>query len=66
MPPADLDALALALARFSVAATLLADAVSEVDINPIVVGPAGAVAVDALVMARPTDVKDLVHQAKAL
>lgn len=66
MPPADLDALALALARFSVAATLLADAVSEVDINPIVVGPAGAVAVDALVIARPTDVKDLVHQAKAL
>jgi acyl-CoA synthetase (NDP forming) len=49
-PPADSDALATALARFSVMAADLGELISEIDVNPIIAGPAGAVAVDALVV----------------
>jgi len=49
--PADLDAVARALAAFSaLAAALGRDAVVEIDLNPVICGPAGAVAVDALVV----------------
>jgi hypothetical protein len=51
-PPADLDALAGAVARFSVMAAALGDAVETIDVNPLLAGPAGVVAVDALVVAR--------------
>lgn len=50
-PASDLVALAEAIARFSVLAANLADVLSEVDVNPIIASPAGADAVDALVIA---------------
>jgi len=49
-PAADLAGLADVVARFSVMAMALGDAVKEIDINPLIVGPGGAVAVDALVV----------------
>jgi acyl-CoA synthetase (NDP forming) len=49
-PRADLRALADSVARFSVLASSLAGSVREIDINPIIAGPAGAFAVDALVV----------------
>jgi acyl-CoA synthetase (NDP forming) len=51
-PPADVDALAGAMARLSVLAQDLGDLVDAVDVNPVLVGPSGAVAVDALVIPR--------------
>jgi acyl-CoA synthetase (NDP forming) len=50
-PPADVDALAVTVARLSVLAQDLGDLVDAVDVNPVVVGAHGAVAVDALVVA---------------
>ncbi len=47
--PADKDALASALSRFSVLAAALGDVVAEIDVNPVIAGPDGAIAVDALV-----------------
>jgi len=49
-PPADVAALADALWRLSHLAYDLRDELREVDINPIIVGPSGAVAVDALII----------------
>jgi len=49
-PPADRDSLALALSRFSVLAAALGDVVAEIDVNPVIAGSDGAVAVDALVV----------------
>ncbi|MGY8996425.1 MAG: acetate--CoA ligase family protein [Alphaproteobacteria bacterium] len=49
-PAADLDALAQTLARFSVLAATLGAAIDELDLNPVIAGPDGAVAVDALVV----------------
>ncbi|HYS50063.1 MAG TPA: acetate--CoA ligase family protein, partial [Xanthobacteraceae bacterium] len=51
-PPADIDALALALARLSVLAASLGDAIESIDVNPFLVRPKGqgAVALDALVI----------------
>ncbi len=51
-PPADVDALARAVARLSVLARDLGDLVEAIDVNPVLAGPDGAVAVDALVIAR--------------
>ncbi len=51
-PPADLDALAQALAAFSVLAGELADVLQEMDVNPVMAGEHGALAVDALVVAK--------------
>jgi acetate---CoA ligase (ADP-forming) len=50
LPRGDLDALAAAVARFSQLAAL---PVAEAEINPLIVGAAGAVAVDALVRRDP-------------
>ena len=50
-PAADIDTLAEALARFSVLAVTLGDAIAEIDVNPFIAGPAGPLAVDALVVA---------------
>ncbi|MCP9272010.1 acetate--CoA ligase family protein [Mycolicibacterium arenosum] len=52
--PADVLAVARAIAAFSTIATELGDAVEAVEANPIVVTAAGAVAVDALVYPRTT------------
>lgn len=49
--PADMDALASALSRFSVLAAALGDVVAEIDVNPVIAGPDGAIAVDALIEA---------------
>jgi hypothetical protein len=38
------------VARFSVLASSLAGSIREIDINPIIASPAGAFAVDALVV----------------
>ena len=50
--PADIDALAAALAAFSVLAHSLGEVIAEIDVNPVVAGPAGCLAVDALVVGR--------------
>jgi acyl-CoA synthetase (NDP forming) len=46
---ADVGALADAIARLSVLATDLGDVIAALDVNPVIVGPKGCVAVDALV-----------------
>jgi acyl-CoA synthetase (NDP forming) len=48
--PADIGALAQALSRFSVLAADLGDLIAEADVNPLVAGPEGSVALDALVV----------------
>jgi acyl-CoA synthetase (NDP forming) len=48
-PAADVDALASAVSRLSVLAADLGDLLGAFDANPVIVGPAGCVAVDALV-----------------
>ncbi len=51
-PPADLDALADALARLSVFAAANAGRIESVDINPFVALPEGGAAADALIVPR--------------
>jgi hypothetical protein len=52
-PPADIAALAGALARFSVMVGDLGELVQEIDINPMQAGPKGCVALDALIVPAP-------------
>lgn len=52
-PPTDVDAVARALVAFSWLATDLGDLLDAFDVNPIIAGPDGCVAVDALVVLRP-------------
>jgi acyl-CoA synthetase (NDP forming) len=49
--PADLAALGEAIARFSLLAAMLGRDIAEMDLNPIIAGPEGAWAVDALVVS---------------
>ena len=51
-PPADIDALAHAVARLSLLAADLGDQLDALDVNPVIVTPNGCVAVDALVVPR--------------
>ena len=51
-PAADLGSVTDAVVALSVLACELGDAVDAIDVNPLVCGPAGAVAVDALVVQR--------------
>ncbi len=51
-PPADLDALAGALARLSVFAAANAGRIESVDINPFIALPEGGAAADALIVPR--------------
>jgi acyl-CoA synthetase (NDP forming) len=51
-PPADMDAVAAAITGLSQLAAELGDVLEAVDINPLICGPAAAVAVDALVIPR--------------
>jgi acetate---CoA ligase (ADP-forming) len=48
-PPADVDALAHAVSRLSVLAADLGDLLAALDVNPVIVGSDGCVAVDVLV-----------------
>jgi acyl-CoA synthetase (NDP forming) len=48
--PVDIDALARGLAAFSVLVADLKGLIAEIDINPVLAGPDGAVALDALVV----------------
>jgi len=50
-PPVDLDAVARAVVDLSVLAVDLGDRLAALDVNPLVAGPDGCVAVDALVVA---------------
>ncbi len=50
--PADVDALVDVIVKIGRLAQDLADDVAEVDINPLVVRPRGAVALDALIVKR--------------
>jgi acyl-CoA synthetase (NDP forming) len=51
-PPADRDAVADAIAALSTLALDLGDTLDALDINPLICAPGGAVAVDALAIAR--------------
>jgi acetate---CoA ligase (ADP-forming) len=55
-PPADTAAAAGAVVAVSAIARELGDQLEALDINPLICGPAGAVAVDALVVRRRRDV----------
>ena len=48
-PPADVNALARTLSRLSLLALDLGDLIGALDVNPVIVGPRGCVAVDVLV-----------------
>ncbi len=50
---ADLIAVGEMISRFSVLAVSLGDCLKEMDVNPVIAGPSGAWAVDALVIPRP-------------
>jgi acyl-CoA synthetase (NDP forming) len=49
-PAVDIDALAETLSRFSALVCALRDSVKEIDVNPLIAGPDGCIAVDALVV----------------
>jgi acetate---CoA ligase (ADP-forming) len=51
-PPADLDAVADAIVSLSELALDLGSSLAALDVNPLVAGPGGCVAVDALVIPR--------------
>jgi acyl-CoA synthetase (NDP forming) len=51
-PPADVDAVARSLVRLSALAIDLGDRLEALDVNPLIAGPEGCVAVDALVVPR--------------
>ncbi len=52
-PPADVEALLSAVTALSALAVELGDVLDAVDVNPVLVGPDGLLAVDALVVPRP-------------
>lgn len=48
MPPCDVGAVSEAIVRFSALAADLGELISELDLNPLIAGPSGCVAVDVL------------------
>ena len=54
-PPADLDAVADAVVNLSTLAVDLGPSLAALDVNPLIAGPDGCVAVDALVIARTAE-----------
>jgi len=65
-PPADLDAIADAIAGLSALACDLGDVLDALDINPLICGPDGAVAADVLAVPRlgPGHRYDLRHGSR--
>jgi acyl-CoA synthetase (NDP forming) len=51
-PPADVDAVADAVVRLSAVALDLGDLIEAVDVNPLIAGPEGCRAADALLIPR--------------
>ena len=51
-PAADLDSFHQTIAKLSLLAALLGEAIAEIDINPLLVQPDGCLALDALVVGR--------------
>jgi acyl-CoA synthetase (NDP forming) len=51
-PPSDVDAVVQAIVRVSWLAADLGDRLDALDVNPVIAGPTGCVAVDALVVPR--------------
>ena len=51
-PPSDLAAVVAALASFSALVTELGDVLEAFDVNPLLCGPSGVIAVDALAVTR--------------
>ena len=49
-PPADATAIVTQLTRFSHMVVALGEAISEIDVNPLICSPQGAYAVDCLVV----------------
>jgi len=56
-PPVDLDALADAVHGFAQLATELGEVIDAVEANPVIASPAGAIAVDALVIPRDQNIE---------
>jgi len=56
-PPVATDALADVIAGFSQLAIELGDVIDAVEANPVIVSPAGAIAVDALVIPRDQNIE---------
>jgi acyl-CoA synthetase (NDP forming) len=66
-PPLDVDSFCAAAERFSVMAAALGDVIDEIDINPVIVQPAGCIAVDALVVgSRPAGDSGILSSAQGL
>jgi acyl-CoA synthetase (NDP forming) len=61
-PPADLDAVADTVVRLSTLAVDLGPALAALDVNPLIAGPDGCVAVDALVISAGAEPVDAVEQ----
>ena len=57
-PAVDIDALAETLSRFSALVSELRNSVKEIDVNPLIAGPNGCIAVDALVVHGASDDQD--------
>ncbi len=53
--PADMTALARSISRFSAMVAALAGDIAEIDVNPVIVAPSGAMAVDCLVIPKRKD-----------
>jgi acetate---CoA ligase (ADP-forming) len=53
-PPADVGAIVQAIVGLSALAADLGDLLEALDVNPLIAGPDGCVAVDALVIPRAT------------
>jgi hypothetical protein len=51
-PKVDADAVIRAIVAVSDVATALGDRIAALDVNPLIAGPNGSLAVDALVIAR--------------
>ena len=49
-PPCDKDAVAAAFSAFSIMCSSLGGAIAEVDVNPVIASPKGAIAVDGLII----------------